>query len=60
MALTREQYDRALQLAAQAESSANDAFTIAEPIERERLAKEALEEQIAQAKDAVFASRRSP
>ena len=54
MALTREQYDRALQLAAQAESSANDAFTIAEPIEREYLAKEALEEQIAQAKDAVF------
>ena len=54
MALTREQYDRALQLAAQAESSANDAFTLAEPIERERLAQEALEEQIAQAKDAVF------
>lgn len=54
MALTREQYDKALQLAAQAESSAYDAFTIAEPIERKRSAKEALEEQIAQAKDAVF------
>ena len=54
MALTREQYDRALRFAAQAESSAHDAFTTAEPIERERLAKEALEEQIAQAKDAVF------
>ena len=54
MALTREQYDRALQLAAQAESNAYDAFTAAEPIERERLAKEALEEQIAQAKDIVF------
>ena len=54
MALTREQYDRALQLAAQAESSGNDAFITAEPIERERLAQEALEEQIAQAKDAVF------
>ena len=54
MALTREQYDRALRLAAQAESSASDAFTTAEPIERERLAKEALAEQIAQAKDAVF------
>ena len=54
MALTREQYDQALRLAAQTESSAQDAFTIAEPIERERLAKEALEEQIAQAKDAVF------
>ena len=54
MALTREQYDKALQLAAQAESSAYDAFTIAEPIDRERLAKEAIEEQIAQAKDAVF------
>ena len=54
MALTREQYNKALQLAGQAESSANDAFTIAQPIERERLAKEALEEQIAQAKDLVF------
>ena len=54
MALTREQYDRALRLAVQAESSASDAFTAAEPIERERLAKEALEERIAQAKDAVF------
>ena len=54
MALTRGQYNRALQLAAQAESSAYDAFTSAEPIERERLAKEALEEQIAQAKDAIF------
>ena len=54
MALTGERYDRALQLAAQAESSAYDAFTTAEPIERERLAKEALEEQIAQAKDGVF------
>ncbi len=54
MALTREQYDRALRLAAQAENSAHDAFTTAEPIERERLAKEVLEEQIAQAKDVVF------
>ena len=54
MALAREQYDRALRLAAQAESSASDAFVLAEPIERERLAKEALEEQMAQAKDAVF------
>ena len=54
MALTREQYDRALQLAAQAESSAHDAFTTAEPLERQRLAKEAVEEQMAQAKDAVF------
>ena len=54
MALSTEQYDQALRLAAQAESSAHDAFTTAEPIERERLAKEALEEQIAQAKDAVF------
>lgn len=54
LALTREQYDKALQLAAQAESSAYDAFSIAEPIERERLAKEAVEEQIARGKDAVF------
>lgn len=57
LALTREQYDKALQLAAQAESSAYDAFVIAEPIERERLAEEALEEQIAQAKDAVFRAK---
>ena len=57
MALTRGQYDRALRLAAQAESSAYDAFTTSEPIERKRLAKEALEEQIAQAKDAVFRAR---
>lgn len=54
MALTMGQYDRALRLAAQAESSAHDAFATAEPIERERLVKEALEEQIAQAKDAIF------
>ena len=54
VALAREQYDQALRLAAQAESSAHDAFTTAEPIERERVAKEALEEQMAQAKDAVF------
>ena len=54
MALAREQYDQAVRLAAQAESSAHDAFTAAEPIERVRLEKEALEEQIAQAKDAVF------
>jgi outer membrane protein OmpA-like peptidoglycan-associated protein len=54
MALRSEQYARALQLAAQAESSAYDAFTAAEPIQRERLAKEALEEQIAQAKDVIF------
>ena len=54
MALAREQYDQALRLAAQAEGSAHDAFTAAEPIERERRAKEALEEQIAQAKDTIF------
>ncbi len=54
MALAGEQYDRAARLAAQAESSAHDAFTTAEPIAREDLAKEALEEQIAQAKDTVF------
>ena len=54
VALAREQYDQALRLAAQAESSAQDAFTTAEPIERKRVAKEALEEQMAQAKDAVF------
>lgn len=54
MALTAEQYDRAVQLAAQAETSAYDAFVAAEPIERERLAQEAIEEQIAQAQDTIF------
>ena len=54
MALTREQYDQTVRLAAQAESSAHDALTTAEPIERARLEKEAVEEQIAHAKDAVF------
>ena len=54
IALKREQYDQAVRLAVQAESSAHDAFITAEPINRERLAREALEEQIAQAKDAVF------
>ena len=53
-ALTREQYDQALRLAAQAESSAHDAFTAADPIEQARSEKEALEEQIAQAKDTIF------
>ena len=54
IALKREQYDQAVRLAVQAESSAHDAFSTAEPINRERLAQEALEEQIAQAKDTVF------
>lgn len=54
IALKREQYDQTVRLAVQAESSAHDAFSIAEPINREHLAKEALEEQIAQAKDTVF------
>ena len=54
IALKRKQYDQAVRLAMQAESSAHDAFSTAEPINRERLAREALEEQIAQAKDTVF------
>lgn len=54
IALAREQYDQALRLAAQSESSAHDAFTAADPIHREHLAREALEEQIARAKDTVF------
>ena len=54
IALKREQYDQAVRLAVQAESSAHDAFSTAGPINRERLAREALEEQIAQAKDTVF------
>ncbi len=54
MALKREAYDQALQLAARAESSARDAFATAEVVEREHRAKEAKEEQIAQAKDTIF------
>ena len=54
MALKKEQYDQALRLAAQAESSARDAYAIAEVADRKHREKEALEEQAAQAKDAIF------
>ncbi|MCZ6678897.1 MAG: OmpA family protein [Candidatus Poribacteria bacterium] len=54
MALKTAKYDQAVRLAAQAESSARDAYDTAEIVERERRAKEALEEQIAQAKDVIF------
>jgi outer membrane protein OmpA-like peptidoglycan-associated protein len=54
MALKAEKYDQALQLAAQAETSARDAFAIAEVADKQRLEKEAREEKMAQAKDAIF------
>lgn len=54
MALKTEKYEGALQLAAQAESTAREAYAIAEGAEQERLATEAVEEQIAQAKDTIF------
>ena len=54
MALKTEEFKQAMQLAAQAESIGHEAYTAAEVIDREQSAKEALEERIATAKDAVF------
>ena len=52
--LNAEQYPQALQKAEQAENLARQAYTAAEVIDSQRRAQEALEEQIAQAKDAIF------
>ena len=52
--LNAEQYPQALQNAAQAENLARQAYTTAGVIDSQRRAQEALEEQIAQAKDAIF------
>ena len=54
ISLDAEQYPQALQDAAQAETLARQAYTAAEVMDRQRRAQEALEEQIAQAKDAIF------
>lgn len=54
LALKTEKYKSALKLAAQAESIGHEAYTVAEVIEREQAAKEAMEEQIAKAKDTIF------
>ncbi|MDE0043345.1 MAG: OmpA family protein, partial [Candidatus Poribacteria bacterium] len=52
--LNAEQYPQALQRAELAENLARQAYTAAEVIDSQRRAQEALEEQIAQAKDAIF------
>lgn len=54
LALKTEKYQQAFQLAAQAESVGHEAYTAAAPIDREESAKEAMEEQIAKAKDRIF------
>lgn len=52
--LIAERYSQALQKAEQAENLARQAYTKAEGIDSQRRAQEALEEQIARAKDAIF------
>ena len=54
IALKEEQYSQVLEKAEQAENLARQAYETAEVIDRERREQEALEEQIAQAKDAIF------
>ena len=54
LALKTEEYKQAMQLAAQAESIGHEAFTVAEVIDREQSAKEAMEERVARAKDTIF------
>ena len=53
-ALNTEQYDRATNLASQAESSAREAYAIAEVEDRKRREQMLQEEQLAQAKDMIF------
>ncbi len=54
VALKKEQYSQVLEKAEQAENLARQAYEAAEVIDRQRREQEALEEQIAQAKDAIF------
>ena len=54
IALKEEQYSQVLEKAEQAENLARQAYEAAEVIDRKRREQEALEEQIAQAKDAIF------
>ena len=54
VSLNAERYSQAMQQAGGAESLARQAYTDAEKIDRERRAREALEERIARAKDAIF------
>ena len=57
--LIAERYSQALQKAEQAENLARQAYTKAERIDSQRRAQEALEEQIARAKDAIFTAEES-
>ncbi len=59
ISLNAEQYSQALQKAGQAENLAYQAYTAAEVIDRQRRTQEVLEEQIAQAKDAIFKAEES-
>ena len=59
ISLNAEQYLQALQKAGQAENLARQAYTAAEVIDRQRRTQEVLEEQIAQAKDAIFKAEES-
>ena len=54
ISLKAEQYLQVLEKAEQAENLARQAYEAAEVIDRQRRVQEALEEQIAQAKDAIF------
>ena len=54
ISLKAEQYLQVLEKAEQAENLARQAYEAAEVIDRQRRAQEGLEEQIAQAKDAIF------
>ena len=59
ISLNAERYSQALQKAGQAENLARQAYTAAEVIDRQRRTQEVLEEQIAQAKDAIFKAEES-
>ncbi len=53
-ALKAEQYDRVVRLAGQVEQAAREAYTASEAIDRQRRVQEVIEEELAQAKDAIF------
>lgn len=59
ISLNAEQYSQALKKAGQAEGLARQAYAAAEIIDSQRRAQETLEEQIAQAKDAIFKAEES-
>ena len=59
ISLNAENYPQAMLQAGESENLARQAFAAAEEIDRQRRAQEALEEQIAQAKDAIFKAEES-